>query len=390
MRHTHFPDDAPTSGRAFSAAPRSAARNSHRGWPGRTLSHWLLAVVAGSAILTGCTDRPTAVPTAPIGQPASARKINELAQDQLRRMQQMPGRRVPDAVRDTPVRFIDLADPTAATAVAAPRPQPPPAPLQPPPAPDRPDPNPVAEAANPPTPQPASLADVLSQLKAVIRQERQPAIQRALTAAALSLAGPNRTLDEVDLAALDVAQRTLVKRYHQLLVTLTDRLAAGGTLDPQQLAGQIERMFDPMPIRIRQIHLCRRVKSFGDFQAFDQAGFLAGRENLMVLYVEVDRYRAFERSDGAYEVRLKQEIVLYTDPGGTAVWQQTSPAIVDVSRNRRRDFYVTQLLRLPSNLSVGRYLLKVSVTDEHSATIDETQVPLQIVADQTLVRGSQR
>jgi hypothetical protein len=75
-------------------------------------------------------------------------------------------------------------------------------------------------------------------------------------------------------------------------------------------------------------------------------------------------------------------VVLYTDDAhGLAVWRQPQVQIVDQSRNRRRDFFVVQVIRLPGRLNVGKYRLKVTVDDVHSNTRAEMSLPIQIVAE---------
>ena len=46
------------------------------------------------------------------------------------------------------------------------------------------------------------------------------------------------------------------------------------------------------------------------------------------------------------------------------------------------------MIRLPARLSVGKYLLKIRITDQHGGSLDEATMPIQIVADQALVSGS--
>ena len=92
------------------------------------------------------------------------------------------------------------------------------------------------------------------------------------------------------------------------------------------------------------------------------------------------------RSDeGQREVRLTQELILYKESDGLAVWRHEPTQIVDVSRNRRRDFYVVQMITLPARLSEGRYRLKVRLTDQHGDSVDETTLRVQIVADSGLL-----
>ena len=54
--------------------------------------------------------------------------------------------------------------------------------------------------------------------------------------------------------------------------------------------------------------------------------------------------------------------------------------MTDVSRNRRHDFFVVEMIHLPSNLTIGRYLLKVSVVDQNVNRIAEATLPIKIVA----------
>lgn len=236
-----------------------------------------------------------------------------------------------------------------------------------------------AEAPNPTEP-------LVRELQA-LREGSEPAMARALKAATLLAAEPGRTLTEVNLKGLDASQQAMVRQYHQLVVALAQQLADDGGLDEQGLAARLEQLVGRQPIRIRVLALCRRVRGFGDYDPFENNTFIAGRPNAMVLYVEVDRFTVHERTDGMNEVSLVQEVVLYTDPGGTAVWRQDAVGIVDESRNRRRDFFVTQLIRLPQTLGVGKYFLKVTVTDQHSKTVDEKQAELQIVADRQMAEG---
>ena len=63
------------------------------------------------------------------------------------------------------------------------------------------------------------------------------------------------------------------------------------------------------------------------------------------------------------------------------VWRQPRAEITDESRNRRRDFFIVQLIRLPANLGVGEFNLKVTVTDLADGSQDEAMVSLKVVAD---------
>ena len=157
-------------------------------------------------------------------------------------------------------------------------------------------------------------------------------------------------------------------------------------LDADTIADHINSIFGQRPISIGRVELCRNVHGYGVYEPFESSVFLAGREHAMIVYVELDHFRVNQdAADQRFQVKLAQELVLYNESDGLAVWQQPKVNIVDDSRNRRRDFFVVQMVRLPTRLGVGKYILKVRMTDLNSGSLDERTVPIQLVADQALV-----
>ncbi len=226
-----------------------------------------------------------------------------------------------------------------------------------------------------------------AQLVAALQQEDAPALHRALAAAAVSAADPQRRLDEAFLADLGPRQRQAVERYHRMVLDVYDQIANGSErLDGRTLAEHIDAVVGPLPIQISTIELCKRVRGFGVYDAFDASRFLAGRDHKMIVYVEVDHFVPVETSTGEFEVKLTQEVELY-DKDGLMVWRHDPVNIVDRSRNQRRDFFTVQMIALPARLTVGTFHLKVRLADEHGQTRTERTLDLDIVADQSLVSG---
>ncbi len=147
----------------------------------------------------------------------------------------------------------------------------------------------------------------------------------------------------------------------------------------------------PQPLKISTVQLCRRVKGFGVYDTFDHGSrFMAGRNQRMIVYLELENFHSAKTADAQgdlYRVQLEQEVRLYSEADGFEVWRQDPVKIVDESRNVRRDFFVVQMIELPGRLGVGRFRLKVRVTDSQGKSIDEVSIPIEIVADQTLVQG---
>jgi hypothetical protein len=71
--------------------------------------------------------------------------------------------------------------------------------------------------------------------------------------------------------------------------------------------------------------------------------------------------------------------VLYTE-SGLPVWQDKTEQSPDFARRRRHDFFVVKKTRLPANITIGRYLLKVTVVDQQANRVAEATIPVQFVA----------
>jgi hypothetical protein len=175
----------------------------------------------------------------------------------------------------------------------------------------------------------------------------------------------------------------------QILTTLLDGLsnfrsalrAESNMLQSKKIAPLLEmgdRLRAQGELTIPNSVLCTNVDRFGVYEPMEPATFKAGQNNVAVLYVEVANFSSVLNGRQQWETRLKHEGVLYSETG-LNVWQDQSDTVVDVSRNRRHDFYVVEKLRLP-NLPVGRYLLKVTVTDLQVSRVAEATVPIQVVA----------
>ena len=124
--------------------------------------------------------------------------------------------------------------------------------------------------------------------------------------------------------------------------------------------------------------LCTKVDRFGVYDPMEPAQFHSGSNNEAVLYCEVANFSSQLNSARQWETSLKHEAVVYSETGLNA-WTIKADTVSDVSRNRRHDFYVVRKLRFPT-LPIGRYLLKVTVTDMQVSRVAEATVPIQVVA----------
>lgn len=238
----------------------------------------------------------------------------------------------------------------------------------------------------------ASRLALLDTLVAKIIDGKDPARTKALMVAALSVASQRHELDHALLDELDPRSREQVARFHQMMAVAYDELAgdAKRELTRREMIAKIDEVFGAQPLQIDALELCRRVDSYGVYEPFASTRFLAGRKNRVLIYVELENFHHEPTEDGKFEVRLEQQVELYDATGETTVWRQGPVELVDVSRNKRRDFFIVYPIDLPARLTAGGYRLKVRIADKHTGSICEQTIhDIKIVADRALV-GAER
>jgi len=281
----------------------------------------------------------------------------------------------------------------------------------------------VAPPQNPPAAEPVAIEHIppAPATPAPPTEDTQHKVQRLadeLRVALADRAGPRPTFHDaaagvaLDGVAPDTAGRALgtdlppgQRRVLDAMRTIVKALTEGGASsgDPRTAVGVLNAaaasLDDSKSVQIRRTALCSKVSGFGRYQEIGSLGFVAGRPIRFIVYTELDRFghRAARANDpgmadfGApadgkdvLAVEVSQELALWHDADGSAQWRQSEQTVVEVSRNRRGDFYLVQQVELPPNLSVGKYNLKVSVRDRTSGAQDEAQIPITLVADPSL------
>jgi hypothetical protein len=148
------------------------------------------------------------------------------------------------------------------------------------------------------------------------------------------------------------------------------------------LLDMADRLRSQGELTIPTARLCTKVDGYGMYKEIDPARFSAGVEHPVIIYCEVENFASQLNDAKLWETRLSQEAVLYTDTG-MQIWPDkvTPIAAVDTCRNRRHDFFMVNIIHLPGDLTIGRYLLKVTISDELANRVAESTVPLEIVAE---------
>ncbi len=251
---------------------------------------------------------------------------------------------------------------------------------------------PELEVAALPAPLPRSREELVDALVQQLAAETGAALPRAVVAAGLSLSGTEGELDPRLVSGLKPLDREAVERVRDLLIRLHAVADTPGTrFDRKTVDTAVAEAFGRQPVSIAHAELCRSVAGYGVYEPMkegeDADRFLAGQVNRAILYIEVEDFVPLKLEGEQREVRLSQELILYKEHDGLAVWQDGPTEVVDVSRNHRRDFFLVHMIELPARLGPGRYRLKARVTDPHGDTVDETTLRLLMVADRELLRG---
>jgi hypothetical protein len=141
-----------------------------------------------------------------------------------------------------------------------------------------------------------------------------------------------------------------------------------------------DRLRSQAELSVPTVALCTAVHAYGVYDPMDPARFIAGTRQEAIVYCEVENFLSQPNDKNLYETRLTQNIVLYTESSGLPVWSAPKDRILDQARRRRHDFFLGKRVLLPSNLTIGRYLLKVTIEDQQAHHIAENTVPVEIVA----------
>lgn len=253
--------------------------------------------------------------------------------------------------------------------------------------------------AREPAPQPAAGA-LSANVPALTTDEPLPApsqFRRAQMPAPADEPAPGQTIDAAGATgapapATFIAATTAVPPAPALPASAAPAPAAPAqppapvpaSTPPPEPAATLAAPTNPV-LDVPTIALCQRVDGFGRYTPLPSTTFFAGKPALFILYTEVEHFAQTPEDDSAerqqFVTALAQRVELFLDADGTRQFAIPEQSIRERSRSRRRDFYLVQRVELPRTLSVGKYNLKVRVTDQATGQQAERIVPIQVIAD---------
>jgi len=190
--------------------------------------------------------------------------------------------------------------------------------------------------------------------------------------------------DLASMAGLTPEDRELLSTLMDSLTNFRNQLRQNNNmLLSKKIAPLVDlgdRLKSQAELTIPTFTFVSQAPGFGRYQAIEPARFIAGKAHVVGIYYEVENFKSQLNENNLYETRLTENLVLYTESSGLPVWQDRKSTLTDTSHRRRRDFFNAKNITLPALLTIGRYLLKVTIEDQQANRIAESTIPVEIVA----------
>jgi hypothetical protein len=234
------------------------------------------------------------------------------------------------------------------------------------------------------TPAPQVVADDMASKLAARAKDYPADLSAQVDQQILKFLRDESVPDMQSLAGLIPEDRELLSALMDSLTNFRNQLRSDHNMlfskKIRPLVELADRLKSQAELSVPTVALCTGVKAFGVYDPIEPARFIAGREQRVVVYCEVENFLSQPNEKNLYETRLTQDIVLYEESSGLPVWTDKKSTYVDLARHRRHDFFMGKIITLPANLTINRYLLKVTVEDQQARHIAENTVPVEIVA----------
>ena len=207
--------------------------------------------------------------------------------------------------------------------------------------------------------------------------------------AALAMLDADRALHAEALNALTEDERITLQAIQQwflaMEVGLDDQEAVLDTV-LESIRGLQASLRQTPRFGLSETSLVTRVGGFGDVDDWtlrneqDDYNFIAHTGQEIILYMELEGFDSRLDQKGRWETSTSQQLIIYSDRDGIPVWREPWQTATDHAGTRRHDYFTAQKLDIPTNLSVGKYQLKVRVRDEYSQAESEATIPFVMTA----------
>jgi len=229
------------------------------------------------------------------------------------------------------------------------------------------------------------VADLITPFKSQLAMQAADSnspLREHLVAASLLMLDNQRRTDPAGLHDLTDRERQVLGAYQDYFARVGEALRSGGGVDAivKETKGMATSLASESQLRVPEFRLCSRITNFGRFDEIATYKFPAMRPTLLLTYVEIEGFKSVPGGDGKYITRVRHELELFSESDGELVYSWPAAPAEDICGKVRRDFFLPRQIQLPSNLTVGRYRLKVRIVDEQSQQQAESVVAFSIIA----------
>ncbi len=174
----------------------------------------------------------------------------------------------------------------------------------------------------------------------------------------------------IDNSEKQFLQKLLWAQVNYFDLTGTPEPGKRASATIEQLDAAIRSLQSRAQLKLKHLALCRHIQTFGDYEPFEKNTFSPGQSAL--LYVEIQNFTSRPTGDGRLETLLKSMITIreappngQTEPAGQIVHEIPVGVTPDICRTTRRDYFHNYEFKFPRTLPLGRYVLRLTVTDLH-------------------------
>lgn len=178
---------------------------------------------------------------------------------------------------------------------------------------------------------------------------------------------------------LSPAQQEFLSQQVYALAALLDQQGNAlwsrrAALTSEHLQTAADKLSQQAGLLVRNAQLCTEIKSFGNYTTFTKQTFRPNQD--VLLYAELDRFKTSNTERGFHTKFHAAYQIL--DRNGRKIVEKELGLAEEYSPVRRRDYFVSYLVRLPAELQGDEYTLKLMIEDQLGSQVGETSVRLMI------------
>ncbi len=185
---------------------------------------------------------------------------------------------------------------------------------------------------------------------------------------------PEKALAEIP--GTNAPTQAIIQRIMKMVLTASKSKGRDSAAAATQLLDSVEDLRKLLrthaDLQVATLKLCSKVESFGVFEEIKTASFQVGHRNRVIVYCEIRNFRIEPTEDSQNRVLLAQKIKVLNSEGKT-VYDVGDEDVPYISRRPIEDFFLVQLVELPTSLSPGKYILRVYVEDKLAGKATEGQ-----------------